>query len=154
MLKMFLVVWAFLLNSYAAFGDGFICHSMDMELGITVYNQVRRELGTRNAAVMILSDETVESPDKTIAVFRDSTLSSKSLKYTAKVDMRFRESSRGGELIAGTKLAELRTVVLVVDFVYGKRLSAGDEVDAIAHLNKRDGEQISLDMVCSRYLKN
>jgi hypothetical protein len=154
MLKLFLVAIAMVWSVADAVADGFQCQSQELDLKIAVYNYTHRSEGTRKAAVMIVSDTSIESPNRTIAVFRNTLLSSKSLRYTAKVDMRFRESSRGGELIAGTTLRELKSIQLVVDFVYGQNLASGEDVDAMLYLDKRDGERMGHDMICSRYLKN
>lgn len=139
--------------------SGFVCESTDGDLRVRAYDQVQPELGTRSAAVMVLSDTTVSHGRKTIAKFTNAnqTLSSRSSVYTADVDLRFNDSGRKGEWIAGTKLGELSEIVLDVDFSYSPysaQMQDGDETTAQLILEKRNGEQLEIDMTCVRYLKN
>jgi hypothetical protein len=138
----------------SAFADGFVCQTVDGDLNVKVYNHTQAEYGTRTAAVMVVSDPTISHGRKTIAVFRNATLESDTLTFTAKVDMRFTESARGGELIAGTKLGQLKTIALDVDFTYGEPLADGETVDADLILTKRNGDVASVPVICERYLKN
>lgn len=142
------------LVSVTAFADGFRCESLD--LTVTAYNQVQPELGTRNAAVMVVSDPNVQSDRKTIAVFKrsNSTLKNSSASYTGKVDHRYTGLSRRGESILSTKLGQLAYIQLFVDFKYGENLLNGEEARGVLSLIKRDNSRIYHEMVCKRYLKN
>lgn len=142
--------------STPALADGFVCRALDEDLNVRVYNHTSPEKGTRNAAIMVLSDPTVQSDRKTIAVFKDSTglLSSETLSYDAKVDLRYKNSSRKGEYVAGTRLGYVDRFILDVFFSYVNPLRDGELTDAIFTIVKRNGEEITLDMECERYLKN
>ncbi len=140
-----------------AYADGFRCESRDGKLSVKVFNHVMAEDGTRNGAVMVVSDNDVQLGRKTIARFTDtkSTLSNSGALYEAKVDLRVSGSSRKGELIGGTKLGELKTLVLEIDFKYNRPIEDGEVVDGVLTLNKRNGEVAAdLDLDCTRYLKN
>ena len=128
-MKNAIVLLATLLST-TAFADGFICESAEQNLKVHVYNQVQPELGTRSAAIMILSDTSVQAGRKTIATFSstDALLTNDGASYTAKVDLRFNNSGRKGENIGGTKLGELKNVTLDVAFSYSEPVEAGAEV--------------------------
>ena len=136
--------------------DGFICTSSDGSLTVKVYDHVTPAAGTRNAAVLVVSDNNVGAGNKTIARFTDvhRTLTNQGASYDAKVDLRFNDSGRKGELIGGTKLGQLANILLDVDFSFAEPVDAGDQVDGYLTLVKRDEQIITFDVVCTRYLKN
>lgn len=135
--------------------DGFICTS-ESGLVVQVYNHTQPEMGTRTGAIMIVSDSNVGFGNKTIAKFTDSTglLKSKALVYTAKVDLRYNDSSRKGELIGGTKLGELSKILLDLNFSYSHPVAHGELVKGSVTLVKRDGTVLQETANCTRYLKN
>ncbi len=153
-MKNAIVLLATLLST-TAFADGFICESAEQNLKVHVYNQVQPELGTRSAAIMILSDTSVQVGRKTIATFNatDALLTNDGASYSAKVDLRFNNSGRKGENIGGTKLGELKNVILDVAFSYNEPVEAGTEVAGQVTLQKRNGDQTSFPVSCVRYLK-
>jgi hypothetical protein len=138
----------------SALADGFVCKNED--LAVKVYNNTEAKVGTRTAAVMVISDRNVAYGRKTIARFTDMNgrISQKGASYLADVDLRYSNSSRKGELIGGTKLGELHTIQLDVDFSYANPIPAGELVSGALTLNKRNGDTITLDLECERYLKN
>lgn len=150
------VVLGLALASTPALADGFVCESQHDGLVIKVYNHTQPEEGVRNAAVMVASDSTIAQGNKTIAKFTDAnlTLGNVGSVYTAKVDHRFNDSNRKGELIGGTKIGNLKYLVLDIDFSYARPVADGQAVRADLTLVKRDGGQIALAMTCARYLKN
>jgi len=140
---------------FSAQADGFVCENLDSTLSVKVYNHVKADEGTRNVAVMVLTDPQLQVGNRTIAVLRaPKTLRSDRLTFSGRVDLRFSESSRKGELILGTKLGELKTVALTTDFSYALPLMHGEELDATLKLTKRNGDVIKEEMICNRYLKN
>ncbi|MCM0605881.1 MAG: hypothetical protein KA715_07295 [Xanthomonadaceae bacterium] len=145
-----------ILGSQVAKADGFICEDYDQTLKIKVFHNVMAKKGTRNAAKLIVSDPRVANGRKTIATFdqADGLLTSKELVYTADVDLRYKNSSRKGELIGGTKLGEIDFIELFVDFSYNQPLKNFEEADAFLRLTKRSGKELEIDLVCARYLKN
>lgn len=154
-MKAILVTMAILATATMAKADGFVCTS---ESGIVtrVYNSTDANVGTRSAAVMVLSDSSIGQGNKTIAKFsaERGTLTSSKQVYTSKVDLRFTDSARKGELIGGTKLGELAQIVLEVEFSYAAPVAHGDEVAAELTLEKRNGQVIVEEATCARYLKN
>jgi hypothetical protein len=141
--------------SVPAQADGFICENRSEDLVLKVFNHTQPELGTRNAAVMVLSDSSVQAGNKTIARFTDvnGTLNSRNVVYTARVDHRFNDSGRKGELIAGTNIGALKAIILDVDFSYARPVSAGAWIRGDLELVKRNGDTVSVVMDCARYLK-
>lgn len=135
--------------------DGFVCTS-ESGLNIKVYNHTQPDLGTRTGAIMVVSDSSINAGNKTIATFKDVTglLTSKELLYTGKVDLRFNDTARKGELIGGTKLGELSKIMLNVNFSYLHPVSYGEELSAHLYLVKRNGDVLDESVSCARYLKN
>lgn len=138
-----------------AHADGFVCTS-ESGLVVRIYNHVHAEEGTRTAAVMTISDSSIGAGRKTIAKFTsvNETLVSSNTVYTAKVDLRFNDSGRKGELIGGTKLGQLAKIKMAVNFWYNQPIASGEEVYGRLTLEKRNGEKIGEDANCVRYLKN
>ncbi len=142
--------------SGAALADGFVCDTLDGVYTVKVYNHTQPTAGTRNAAIMIVSDNTIQSGRKTIATFESENglLSSQSLRYVADVDLRFSNSNRSGENILGTKLGMVDTLTLDVNFSYDEPVSAGEEIAGKVIVAKRNGQKIKSALSCVRYLKN
>jgi len=138
-----------------AHADGFMCKT-ESGLSVKVFNHTNPRVGTRVAAVMVISDGAVAAGRKTIARFDETkgTLSSIGTEYTANVDLRFTDSSRRGELIAGTKLGFIDTITLKVGFNYATPVPVGTRLPAHLLIEKRNGEVITERALCLRYLKN
>jgi len=145
-----------LFSATSAYADGFQCQTWEDDLTIKIYNNTNPLEGTRNSAVMILSDPSISHGRKTIAVFRDvnATLSNMGASYDGLVDLRFKEIRRKGELISGTKLGFLKHVLVDVDFSYATPVAHRTLLRGTLKLIKRDGEVIERDLDCERYLKN
>jgi hypothetical protein len=152
-MKMFAILALGFVTSSTALADGFVC--ANDEIVVKVYNNTDAAVGTRTAAVMVVSDPQVGAGRKTIARFTDANglIQSNGASYTSNVDLRFGNSSRKGELIGGTKLGELDTIQLDVDFSYSAPIAAGTHVAGLLTLNKRNGQSIELELDCKRYLK-
>jgi len=152
----FAIAFAALALSQNAYADGFRCQTGDQSLSVQIYNQVQPEKGTRVAAVMVVSDPSVSFGRKTIARFTETNgvLSNRSSRYEAKVDLRFNDSGRKGELILGTKLGHVDTIVADIDFSYAAPVAAGEEVLGVLSIQKRDGSMIRSMLTCTRYLKS
>ena len=137
-----------------AFADGFVCQNEAGDLKAKVFNHTQPEEGTRNAAVMILSNPQLQSGNKTIARFRaPQTLTNEAATYLARVDLRFNDH-RAGEYLAGTRLGYVKNITLAVDFSYAAPVEEGTETSALMTVKKRNGDTIKVDMVCARYLAN
>ncbi len=144
-----------LLVTAQAQADGFIC-TTESGLNVKIFNHTQPSMGTRTGAIMVVSDSSINAGNKTIATFKDltGTLKSNSLIYTGKVDLRFNDSSRKGELIGGTKLGQLASIQMELGFSYLRPEKHGDFIRGSLDLNKRNGEVISERANCTRYLKN
>jgi hypothetical protein len=152
-----LMVVALILISAPAFADGFVCQTRNGDLNVKAYNNTDSSKGTRNAAVLLLSDPEAATGNKTIARFTDvtGTLTNAGSSFSANVDLRFKDLSNKTALVAGqVQLQQLDTVKLDVDFSYAQPLPAGENVNGELTLNTRAGDRIVLDMLCQRYLKN
>lgn len=154
-MKKLIVALLALSTAPAVFADGFVCESR--ELNVKVFNHTDPAAGTRNGAVLVVADPNVVTAGlKTIASFTDAkgTLTNHGATYWANVDLRVAESARGGENIGGTKLRELQTIKLDVDFSYGAPVRAGEWLKGSVTLVKRNGASRTIALDCQRYLKN
>ncbi len=151
-----LVILATLVLSQAALADGFYCQNEQADLNIQIFNHINADMGTRTGSVMVLSDPRVNEGRKTIAKFSDvnSTLTSYSSVYNAKVDLRYSDSRAKGENIGGTKLGELDHVIVGLNFSYQKPLSNGQRLTGVVRYVKRNGDIWTQNLRCTRYLKN
>jgi hypothetical protein len=142
--------------SGAAMADGFVCDTLDGNYTVKMYNHTSPSKGTRNGAVMIISDNNVMSGRKTIATF-DTELTlwdREGAQYVANVDLRTTGAGRAGENVFGTKLGQIDTIKLNIAFLYSAPVKAGQELDAQLVVTKRNGQKGKIEAVCSRYLKN
>jgi long-subunit fatty acid transport protein len=155
-MKKLVIALAALSASSFAHADGFVCKTVEGDLTIKAYNNTQAEEGTRNAAVMVLSDPSIGFGKKTIARFTDlnETLTNVGASYEAKVDLRFNDSNLAGRNIGGTKLGFVKAVVLEVVFSYNTPVSQGSELEGTLTLVKRNGQELTHDVLCKRYLKN
>lgn len=152
----FVFVMMALVSSGVARADGWVCGTTDSELKIQVYNHVDADRGTRNAAVMVISDKSVRGGNKTIASFSDAegSLTNSGATYLARVDRHIAEGGRVGEYIGGTRLGYVRTVLLDVYFNYGRPVRDGLLVNGKLVLEKLNGQTVTKHVGCARYLKN
>lgn len=145
--------------------DGFKCQGLNTGVMVKVYNHTQPSEGTRSVAIMIVSDSNIGSPNKTIAKFTDEnkTLAYKGAGlFQAKVDLRYQESSKKGENIAGTKLGELKKIELQLfshtgyKFTYdiASTFAHADAMNARLSYIKRNGEILEEKALCTRYLKD
>lgn len=150
-----IVIATLLATAITAQADGFKCET-ESGLKVQVFNHTSPEVGTRTGAIMILSDSDIQYGNKTIAKFtaQKGTLSSNEVRYVAKVDLRVSESSRKGELIAGTKLGYISHMFLDVAFTYAYPVRNGALLPAGFTVMKRNGTRVFERAVCERYLKN
>jgi hypothetical protein len=146
---------AMLLLSPTAFADGFVCENKREALSLEVYNNVDPVKGTRTAAAMILMDLSSPPGSREIARFSDKnkTLRLVNAIYLARVDHRYNDSNNKVAKVAGTTLGELMHFNLELDFSYARPVAPGQFVRGKLNLFKRSGEEIPLDMSCTRYLK-
>ena len=123
-----------------------------------MYNHTQAADGTRNASIMIVSDPALQYPNKTIAKFTSANgtlITTGTAHYEGKVDLRFNDSGRGGENIAGTKLAQLKAINLYINFTYSDATSLRGAEAIFAQITyfKRNGERMSEKASCARYVK-
>jgi len=142
--------------SGAALADGFVCDTQDGVYTVKAFNHTDSAAGTRNSAIMIVSDNTIQYGRKTIATFeaKDPLPDNDGARYFAEVDLRYNNSGRQGENFLGTKLGQIDFITLDVDFSYGAPVKAGSAIDGMLTVTKRNGQKIRASVDCYRYLKN
>lgn len=142
--------------SSQAKADGFKCLTADQSLKVQFFNHTDPSEGTRAVSTMVLSDQTVNFGNKTIAVFSSDkgTLTfSGNGQYVAKVDLRVKELKHAGEYLAGTRLGYVDQIVVNIAHAYGEQTEAGDVFPAAMTVIKRNGQKVSETLLCERYLK-
>ncbi len=140
--------------------DGFYCASPDGNLAVKVFDHVHRNLGTRNAARMIVSNPATESGTRTLAVFSSeqgnlwsTPHDGQYLKYVGYVDLRYK-NIRKEKSILNEPISNLSTVTLNIYFNYRRSgLKDGQEVMGALDLSTRDGRHLYSELTCGRYLK-
>ena len=138
-----------------AHADGFRCQTTEGDLNVKIYNNTDPSEGTRNSAIMILSQPEVQYGRKTIASFsaEKGTLSQEGTNYTGRVDLRVSESSVAGKYVGGTRLGELQNVLVETGFNYNAPVADGETVYGQIIFQKRDGSASQQSLACVRYLK-
>ena len=159
-MKTIITVLTLLTMTASAKADGFFCRGNSTGLDFRVLNHTHAAAGTRTPSVMVVSNPYIASDRKTIAVFKDENRTLSYLgrgNYEGKVDLRFSETGRKGENIAGTKLGELKTIILDIEFSYSHHDSSlansVKEVPGKISYIKRTGEILEETARCTRYLK-
>lgn len=151
-----LFIVGMMIISASAMADGFECKQLRHDLDIKVYNKTDPGEGTRNAAVMVLSDTSVSAGRQTIATFTANkrTLGQNGTSYMAVVDLRVSESNRSGENILGTKLGKIDKIFVDVDHNYNEPMADGEHTEGTITVVKRNGTNKTFKIDCQRYLKN
>lgn len=155
MKKMMLIAVMMMTGSFAQ-ADGFECVTQSGDLVLKIFNQTNPNLGTRSAAVMVVSDPAIQYGNRTVARFtaQAGTLASYQLAYVANVDLRYSDSGRRGENLLGTKLGQLKRIMVALDFSYARPVAHGAIVKGTLSWVKRTGEEDFTGLVCRRYLKH
>lgn len=149
-----------ILSTPFALADGFLCEGKNSGLQIKLYNHTDPAYGTRTPAILVLANPMIQSDRKTVAVFSDENQTLNYLgrgQYQAKVDLRYLDSGRQGENVAGTKLGQLKTIILKIKFSYSHTgtliANSVDEIPAALFYQKRNGELLDEQATCKRYRK-
>ena len=139
----------------SAMADGFICETSEKDLNIKVFNHNLPQLGTRNVAVMVLSDPRIKSGRKTIARFAEAkgTLANEGSIYTATVNLRENPDHQPGKRLVGTRLGQLENIVMEIDFQYSLPLQHGELTSGRMSFFKKNGSVFERRLDCTRYLK-
>jgi hypothetical protein len=164
-MKSILFMISVLIASQTAMADGFRCEGVNTGIQIKIYNYTEYSMGTRTPAVMVVADPTVRSPNKTVAIFKHENNNLYYLGnglFEGQVDLRYSETGRKGENIAGTKLGFLKSIQVQLFSDFGRKFSyeKADEyknneiLDARYSYVKRNGEILEEKAVCTRYLKD
>jgi hypothetical protein len=156
-MKMKALTATFLMMSLSATAqaDGYRCQTVDGDLNVKIFNHTQAAVGTRNGAIMVLSNPEVLKGRKTIATFTSEkgTLAQKGATYVGKVDLRVSGSDRAGEYVGGTRLGELKHVVVAIDHNILQPVAEGTELSGTISFLKRDGGDDFQELACVRYLK-
>jgi len=152
-----------LLLASTAQADGLICVGEQTATHFQVYNHTEAASGTRNPAILIVSSPFVKVPNKTIAKFYAAAAGNDASQqnlfyrghgmYEVQIDTAKNKTLRGGENIAGTKLAQLQKIVIDTHFSYSIPVKKGAAVLGVIYYTKRTGEVLSEKADCTRYLK-
>lgn len=139
-----------------AHADGFQCESVDGRINAKVFNETNPRAGTRNAAIMVLSDATETFGERTIATFEPEAGVLKNYGAIYVVDVANSETETGTlrAPILDMTIGDLASIEVNVAFSYGAPVAFGTRVDGKLILTARDGKLTELKLVCTRYLKH
>jgi hypothetical protein len=150
-------------SSMAAYADGFNCLSQSGDLKIKIYHHVKSEGAVDSPARMILSNPSNNGGAKTIAVFNDAggalgiaaeSVILSSTTYVGLFDQsEIKTSTVSDAMVLGEKIANLQTIQITVDFRSGDSLVNGSVVEGLITLERKTGELIREEALCSRYSK-
>jgi hypothetical protein len=149
--------FAALLFAHTAHSDGFVCDSTHESLRIQVYNHTQPRSGTRNVAVMVLSDPSKPWGERTLARFTAEAdgLTNRGATYVAVLSRSSNLlSATESRRLQGLQLGQLEEIVLNIDFSYTYPVGHGDFVAGVLELNQISGDQLWVDLDCRRYLKS
>jgi len=152
-----IIALAALIITTTAHADGFRCLTQDHKIKATVYDNVQPAKGTRNGAIMILSQASQDSDKSTLAVFRgdNGSLTNRGPVYTGNVDMRFAEVNQAlANDEAPINMADMSQIILNIDYNMNSPVPAGEVVTGLITFNKRSGPPSTESVICTRYLKN
>jgi hypothetical protein len=133
--------------------DGFVCDATHESLRIQVYNRTQASEGTRNVAVMVLSDPSKPRGQRTLLRFEadNDGLTNDGARYTATLLPRI--SPLLDQQVQGIQLGNLHEVALKIDFSYRYPVGNDDLVAGVLELTQNNGDQLWVDLDCTRYLK-
>ncbi len=133
--------------------DGFVCDATHESLRIQVYNRTQAVEGTRNVAVMVLSDSSKPRGQRTLLRFDadNDGLTNDGARYSATLLPRI--SPLMDRQVQGIQLGQLHEVALKIDFSYRYPVGNDDLVAGVLELTQMNGDQLWVDLDCTRYLK-
>lgn len=137
----------------SARADGFVCDATHESLRIQVYNRTQPEDGTRNVAVLVLSDPSKAKGERTLMRFDadNDGLTNSGAHYTVVVKPLILPMV--DRAVQGIQLGQLREVVLGIDFSYHYPIPGDDRVAGVLELYQLNGDELFVDLDCRRYLK-
>lgn len=144
-----------------AHADGFVCDATHESLRIQVYNRTHPREGTRNVAIMVISDPSKARGERTLFRFEadNETVVSQGARYIATVmtpDMILPNSENpffDAPRIQGIQFGQLQEIALEIDFSYRYPVPNGEPVAGVLELYQVNGDQLWVDLDCRRYLK-
>ncbi|MEO5666846.1 MAG: hypothetical protein ABIR96_02180, partial [Bdellovibrionota bacterium] len=133
--------------------DGFVCDSTHESLRVQVYNRTQPGDGTRNVAVMVLSDPSLPRGERTLKRFEadNDTLANQGATYTAIVQRQLQVMSDRQAL--GVQLGQIQELALSIDFSYRSPVTQNDVVSGVLQITQVNGDQLWVDMDCHHYRK-
>jgi hypothetical protein len=137
----------------SARADGFVCNAVGESLRVKVYNRTQPEEGTRNVAVMVISDPSKPVGQRTLQRFTadNDGVTNSGTRYSASLKPRLRPMM--DVQIGGVQVGQIQEVALNIDFSY--RYPIGNEglVAGTLEIYQVNGDQLWMDVDCTRYLK-
>lgn len=149
----------FLGSAPTALADGFDCQARNTGLLIHVVNSPNAAVGTRTPEVMTVLNPLLKPGQQEIVRFSHDNQTLSYLgrgNYLGQVDLRYLDSGRRGENIAGTKLGQLKSILLDIEFSYAhsdiELANSVKEVPGKIFYTKRTGEILEEPATCKRFL--
>lgn len=149
------------IGAQVAQADGFVCDATHESLRIQVYNRTLPGEGTRNVAVMVVSDPLKAPGERTHFRFQadNESLARDGARFVASVMTPDMISPAGNNpffdspRIQGIQFGQVQELALEIDFSYQNPVADGVVVNGVLELYQVNGDQLWVDMDCRRYLK-
>ena len=120
----------------SAYADGFKCEATDSTYAVKLFNHVNPELGTRNPAALIVSDDS-----GTLLVRKGESISKTNRKNTVRYT------------VEGSRKLGADTAILQVRFKQGREVIEEGDARPGQLILIADGEKEVHELSCERYLK-
>ena len=159
-MKTGLLFLAVLTPLFTAHADGFLCVARHTGLIFEIQNHESPQAGTRTPKLMTLSDP-LQPERKTSALFSDrnhTLLYQGRGNYLGRVDLRTAPPELRTNFIAGTRLQDLHSILLDIEFSYNPDsvvlANTVPEIPGKALYRRRTGEVLDEPVTCKRTLKH
>jgi hypothetical protein len=139
--------------------DGFDCQARNTGLLIHIVNSKNPAVGTRTPDSMTILNPLLSPGQQEIVRFSHINKTLAYLgrgNYMGQVDLRYLDSGRQGENIAGTKLGQIKSILVDLEFSYAhsdiELANSVKEVPGKIFYTKRTGEILEEPVLCKRFL--
>ncbi len=143
---------AVLVGSQAAKADGFVCADESNTYGLKIYDNVTASFGTRNPAVMVISNGSQESGAKTLATFTPAQGGLQLSGGVYVVNLNFPPAYT--QTFGGVKMSDIKELNVLINHNFNQVLAPGQKVPGSVSIVEKSGKFAVLKLVCKRYLKN
>jgi hypothetical protein len=137
-----------------ASAQGFICTSLDETTQIDIYlvggGSLHEFRPAPRGKMMVVKDITLNPKRQVVATFstKEGLLRTKDTSFIGKVDPKHPDTNSSGKRVGGTRLGQLKTITVEIDYSFQEKVSDGVRLAAQVTYNKLNGEDLAEDFEC------